>query len=73
MHWCTAQCKKGVKQKKQRPEAEEEKAVTSRFFSAYGRPLDMVNSFKYLGLVISATYEYWTEVVRKLAKMLEVW
>ena len=38
--------------------AEEEREVTARAFSAYGSPLEMVTSFKYLGRVISATDDY---------------
>ena len=52
MHGRTAQCKKGAEQKQQRLAAEEERAFTSRAVSAYGCPLDMVTSYKYLGRVI---------------------
>ena len=49
-----SQCKKGADRKQRRLEAEEDRAVISRKFSAYGRPLEMVNYFRYLGRVISA-------------------
>ena len=45
---------KGVECKRWELAAEEERAVTSRVFSAYGRPLYMVTSFRYLGRVILA-------------------
>ena len=45
----------------------EKRKVTARAFSAYGRPLEMVNSFKFLGRVISATDDDWPEVVINLA------
>ena len=35
-------------------------------FSVYGRPLDVVTSFKYLGQLISAADDDWPEVVRNL-------
>ena len=53
--------------------AEDEREVTTRAFSAYGRPLEMVTSLKYLGRVISATDDYWKEVVRNLAQAKTVW
>ena len=52
---------------------EEERAVTSRDFSAYGHPLEMVTSFKYLGQVISAMYNDWSELFRNMVKAREVW
>ena len=42
----TTQCNQGVEQKRRQLVAEEEREVTARDFSAYGRPLEMVNSFK---------------------------
>ena len=46
MHGRTAQCKKGVEQNRQLLAAEEEREVTSRAYSAYERPLEMMTSFK---------------------------
>ena len=43
----------GAEQKRRRLAVEEEREVTVRAFSAYGRPLDMVTSFRYLGQGIS--------------------
>ena len=73
MYRHTTKCKKGAERKRRRLVAEEERAVTSRAFSAYGRPLDMVTSFKYLGWVISAVDNYWTAVVGNLSKARVVW
>ena len=50
----TAQYKKGAEQNIWRLSVEEDREVTSRSFSAYRHPLDMVTSFKYLEQVISA-------------------
>ena len=47
--------------------------VTSRAFSAYGCPLKMVTSFKYLGQVISEVENDWPEVFRNLVKARAVW
>ena len=54
-HRRTAQYTWGEKRRRQRSAAEEEREVTTRAFIAYGRPLEMVTSFKYLGMVISET------------------
>ena len=48
---------------------DEEREVIARSFSAYGRPLEMVISFKNLGQVISATDDDWPAVVSKLARV----
>ena len=52
---------------------EEERKVTDREFSAYGRPLDMVTSFQYLGRVISGADNNWPVVVRNLSWARAVW
>ena len=49
--------------------AEEEREVTARSFSAYGRPLEMVTSFIYLGRVILAADYDWPEVVSNLSRL----
>ena len=54
-HRCTAQFTWGVDRNRQQLAAEEEREVTTRAFSAYGQPLEMVTSFKYLGRVILET------------------
>ena len=53
--------------------AKEERAVTSREFSAYILPLDMVNSFQFLGRVILAADENWPAVVRNFSRARVVW
>ena len=53
--------------------AEEEIGFTARAFSAYGPPLEMVTSFKYLGWVILATDNDWPEVVRNLERAKKLW
>ena len=63
------QCKKGAERKQRKLAAEEANEVTSTAFSAYGLPLEMVKSFKYLGRVLSAADNDWTLVVQNLAKV----
>ena len=45
-HMRTSQCNRGEERKTRRLAAEDEREVTTRAFRAYGRPLEMVNSFK---------------------------
>ena len=73
VHRRTAQCKKGEDRKQRILEAEGEWAVTSMAFSAYGRPLEMVISFQYMGWVISAADNYWPTVVSNLSQARAVW
>ena len=42
--------------------------ATSRSFSAYRINLEIVPSFKYLGRVLSATYDDWPKVIQNLTK-----
>ena len=41
--------------------------------SAYGRPLKMVNSLKYLGRVILATDDDWLAAMKNLSRSRKVW
>ena len=52
---------------------EEERAVTSRAFSAYGHPLEMVTSFRYLGRVILEADDNCLAVIHIMAKVQAVW
>ena len=52
---------------------EEERSVTSRTFSAYGLPLEMVTSFRYLGRLISEADIDWLEMVLNMEKARTVW
>ena len=53
--------------------AEEAREVTSRAFSAYERPLEMVLFFKYLVRVLSMADNEWPEVIQNLSKAQTVW
>ena len=56
-HIHTSQCNQGLERKRQGLVAEEEREVTVRAFSAYGRPLEMMTSFRYLRRRISSSDE----------------
>ena len=44
-----------------------------RAFQAYVRPLGIFTNFKYLGRVLTAGYNAWTEVVGNLKKAQNRW
>ena len=58
-HRRTSQCTQGEERRIRRLVVEEERGVTARDFSAYGRPLDMVTSLKYRGRLISEMDDNW--------------
>ena len=72
-HRRTAQCTQGAERKRWGLLAEEEREVPARDFRAYGHPLEMATSFKYLGRVILATNDDWTAVVRNFPWAKTVW
>ena len=53
--------------------AEEVQASIERSSQAYGRPLTLVSSFKYLGIVLIASDNEWTSVVGNLQKNQKKW
>ena len=63
----------GAEWKRRKLAADEEREVADRDFRAYGLPLDMVTSFKYLGQVIMVEGKEWTEVVNKFSRARKVW
>ena len=65
-HRCMAQCTWRAERKRRQLSVEEEREVTTRAFRAYGIPLDMVTSFKYLGRVILEVDNNWPAVVKNL-------
>ena len=52
--------------------AKGESSVTSRAFSTYGNPLEMVTSFRYLGQVILAADDDWLAMVLNLSRVRAV-
>ena len=72
-HKNTVQYKNVVDQKRHSLAVEEAMAATSRASSAYGRPLEMVWSFKFLGRVLLAADDDWPLVIHNLLKARTVW
>ena len=54
-------------------EEEDIQESAERYFQAYGRPLETVNSLKYLGQVLTAEENDWTAVVGQLEKARKSW
>ena len=52
-HHATALCRKGAEQKRRRIAEEELRDSTERAFESYGKPIETVNKFKYLGQVMT--------------------
>ena len=53
-HITTAQCTEGVKRKRRQLAAEKMRESATRAFQDYGRPIETVKSFKYLGRIMMA-------------------
>ena len=79
LHTTTAQCAKGGKGAKQaewkwrRLTAEKVWERITRAFRAYGWPLNLVTSLKYLGRILMASDDYLPEVVGNLRKARNTW
>ena len=46
---------------------------SERAFEVYRAPIESVTSFKYLGIILTATDNDWTAVVGKLGKAMRSW
>ena len=66
-------CKKGAERKRRRMAEAELRDSTERAFKAYGKPLETVSTFKYLGRVITAGDDDWPLVVSNLVKAWKIW
>ena len=53
-HHATAMCRKGAERKRLNMAEAELRDSTERAFEAYGKPLETVTTFKYLGRVMTA-------------------
>ena len=67
------QFKKGGERKQRRLAAEESGVVFSTSFRAYGTPLEMVTSFKYLDRVLLVADDEWLTVFQNVVKAQTVW
>ena len=72
-HHTTAMCKKSAERKRRRMAEAELRDDTERAFEAYGKPLDTVSTFKYLGRVMTAGDDDWPEVAGNLVKERKIW
>ena len=61
-HHATAMCKKGAEKKRRRMSEAELRDSTERAFEAYGKPLETVATFNYLGRVMTAGDDNWPTV-----------
>ena len=72
-HLGTNQCRMGAERKLQRLAAVEGEAASERAFEAYGRKINQVQEFRYLGRVLTATDDDWPEVARNLYRSRATW
>ena len=72
-HPGTTQCLKGAERKRQRLVETERRENSERSFEAYGKPIESVTEFKYLGRILTATDDDWPEVVGNLRKVRRSW
>ena len=64
---------KGEERKWRRIAEEEARAGKEMVIAAYGIPLSLVTSFKYLGRFLSAAYNNWPAVVHNLQRSRQKW
>ena len=72
-HHATATCRKGKEQKMRWTAEAELMESTERAFDDYGKPIDTVTSFKYLGRVMTAGDDEWPAVAGNLVKAQKSW
>ena len=72
-HHATVQCAKGEERKRRRMAEAELRDSTERAFEAYGKPLEIVLAFKYLGRVMTVGDNNWPAVAGNLSKARKSW
>ena len=72
-HHATAHYQKGAERKRRQMAEAELRDSTERAFEAYGKPLETVSKFKYLGRVMTARDDNWTAVAGNLVKARKSW
>ena len=72
-HHATALCNKGAERKRRRIAEAELRDITERAFEAYGKPMETVLTFKYLGRVMTAGDDDWPAVAGNLLKARKIW
>ena len=66
-------CARGAERRPKRLWEEYAQLSTEVAFEAYGRPLEMVTTFKYLGRILTASDAGWMAVVANLQKAPKRW
>ena len=72
-HLGTAQCKKGAERKRRRLAQMETREKSERAFHAYGKPMEAVLEFRYLGRLLTAKDNDWPEVAGNIRKARVSW
>ena len=67
------QCAKGAERKRRRLAEAETREKLERVFHAYGQPMEAVSEFWYLGRILTATDNDWTEVAGNIKKARRSW
>ena len=72
-HLGTAQCAKGAERKRRRLAETETKENLEQAFSAYGKPMEAVTEFRYLGRLLMATDDDRPAVAGNIKKAQRSW
>ena len=72
-HLGTFQCKKGEERKRRRLAETETRENAERAFHAYGKPMELVSEFRYLGRILTATDDDWPAVADNIRKSRVSW
>ena len=59
-------CTRGTDRKRRILVEEESREVAATYFRAYVNPIDIINSFRYLGRIFITTDDDWPEVIVNL-------
>ena len=72
-HQAMAVCARGEERSRNKRRGGEAQRITTVAFQAYGRHLEAISEFKYLGRVLTASDDSWLAVVGKLSKAWRHW
>ena len=72
-HHGTAMCRSGAERKRRKMAETELRESTEMAFEAYGKQLEVVPSFKYLGRIMTAGDDNWPAVAGSLGKAQKIW
>ena len=72
-HLGTTQCAKGAERKRRQLAETETRENLERAFHTYGKPMEAVSEFRYLGQLLTATDDNWPEVAGNIKKALGSW